>query len=85
MLLNGTFTGCWDQLPQPDLGTGNPGNCRMKSLQPISAGGMGEVHKANDTRLDRIVAIKVSKTEFSKRFERESERWLRSIIRTSAS
>jgi hypothetical protein len=52
-------------LPQPDLGTGNPGNCRMKSLQPISAGGTGEAHKANDTRLDRIVAIKVSKTEFT--------------------
>src|ERR1700722_806164 len=41
-------------------------------LAPIGAGGMGEVHKARDTRLDRIVAIKVSKTEFSVRFEREA-------------
>jgi serine/threonine protein kinase len=33
---------------------------------------MGDVYKARDTRLDRIVAIKVSKTEFSERFEREA-------------
>src|SRR5215468_2522390 len=48
-------------------------------IQPIGAGGMGEVYKARDTRLNRTVAIKVLPTEFAtrpdwkQRFEREAQ------------
>jgi serine/threonine protein kinase len=41
-------------------------------IEPIGVGGMGEVHKARDTRLNRIVAIKKSLTPFDERFEREA-------------
>lgn len=41
-------------------------------LAPIGAGGMGEVWKARDPRLNRIVAIKRLKGEHGERFAREA-------------
>jgi len=46
---------------------------RYQLLSPIGKGGMGEVWKARDPRLNRDVAIKVSAAQFSERFEREAK------------
>src|SRR5438105_9868907 len=48
-------------------------------VSPLGAGGMGEVYRARDTRLDRIVAIKLLPSHLSEdpmlrqRFEREAK------------
>ena len=46
------------------------GPYRIENL--IGAGGMGRVYRARDTRLNRAVAIKISKQGFGERFEREA-------------
>src|SRR5580693_2413185 len=45
---------------------------RYQLISPIGEGGMGEVWKASDTQLGRDVALKVSKSAFTARFDREA-------------
>jgi hypothetical protein len=46
------------------------GPYRIESF--LAGGGMGKVFRATDTRLNRLVAIKVCAARFSERFEREA-------------
>ena len=68
-----------DQQPMPLAVGTRLGNYEI--VGPLDAGGMGEVYRATDTKLDREVAIKVLPAAFAQhperlvRFEREAKVW----------
>jgi serine/threonine protein kinase len=55
-----------------ELKPGDKFGDRYQLLSKLGEGGMGEVWKARDTELDRDVALKVSKAEFTARFKQEA-------------
>jgi Tol biopolymer transport system component/predicted Ser/Thr protein kinase len=60
-----------EQPPEALLAVGAElGPYRIEAL--LGSGGMGQVFRARDTRLDRKVAVKVSRAPFHARFEREA-------------
>ena len=56
---------------------------QYRIIEPIGAGGMGEVYRARDTKLDRTVALKILPPELAESEERRT-RFLREAKAASA-
>ena len=56
---------------------------QYRIVEPIGAGGMGEVYRARDTKLDRTVALKILLPELAESEERRT-RFLREAKAASA-
>jgi WD40 repeat protein len=62
----------WEALPEDTMLAAGHAVGRYEIEARLGEGAMGEVFRARDTRLNRTVALKVSKIQFSERFEREA-------------
>src|SRR6185437_6764923 len=61
----------WEAPPTSQIAPGEQlGPYRVEAR--VGAGAMGEVYRATDTRLNRLVAIKFSAAQFTERFGREA-------------
>jgi hypothetical protein len=69
--VSATTTAALAEIPGTRLAVGTRlGPYRIETV--LGVGGMGEVYRAVDTRLGRNVALKISREQFSARFEREA-------------